>query len=515
MKAPTRETAVTRNEVAKGAGLAGLARAGSLIEVLSSPLYTWLFGLATYGIYVVLWGAINLVSNFVDLALTTALNRVVPAADSEEQAHAAVKVAVLVTVLPATLLAGLAALNAETLAGFLATAPEDRASLPTGIAIFAWGLPLWTFIEIATSAARSRRAFGPEIRLRVFWEQIARILFALTFFMLGMHSLGLMVAHLCSLALTAVLCVPLLGRYFDLKLLVRAPVTRKLAGDLLVSGLALLPSNLSRRLLIDASPVILNLMIPGTRGATAAGLFEIARKISTITFFVRHSFQYVLGPLSAAQAQIDREGLASLYHFACRVSTALVVPLAGLLIFAGSDILSVYRPEAQAALPLLYVLVASRALEAIVGPAIVIVEMTGHRGLPLVNSLIGALLWGVLTLLLVPLYGPLGMAIAAGVANFIVPYAASLELWVSDGLNPFDRKLFHGFAVALAGVGLMGLVEYWADGPIRFVGVLLLWVATSWFAMRLGLLRSDREALGGLARRTRLVPSKNGGIGAA
>ena len=31
----------------------------------------------------------------------------------------------------------------------------DKAGLPTAVALFAWGLPLWTFIEIATSAARA------------------------------------------------------------------------------------------------------------------------------------------------------------------------------------------------------------------------------------------------------------------------------------------------------------------------------------------------------------------------
>ena len=48
--------AVTRGEVARGACLAGLSRAGALIEALAQPLYIWLFGLATYGVYVVLWG---------------------------------------------------------------------------------------------------------------------------------------------------------------------------------------------------------------------------------------------------------------------------------------------------------------------------------------------------------------------------------------------------------------------------------------------------------------------------
>lgn len=504
-EAPEAAPAVSRSDVARGAALAGLARTGAIIDAIAQPLFIWLFGLATYGLYVVLWGAVNLLENIVDLAMPSALQRAVPGAASDEQAHGAVKFALLVSVGPATLLAALLAFNAESVAALLSSAPEDRATLPVAVALFAWALPLWTFIEVATGAARARRAFGPEIRLRILWEQIARIGFALGFFALGARSLGLIAAHLCSLALTALLCLPLLSRYYNLKLLVRAPIARGLPRSLIVTGLGLLPSSLTRRLLIDAPPVILNLMLAGARGATAAGLFEIARKISTVPLIVRQAFLYVLAPLASAQAKADRAAIAPLYLFATRASTALVVPLAGLLIFAGADILSIYRPEAAAALPLLYILVAARAAEAIVGPATPVIEMIGHRGLPLLNSLAGIAAWILLSALLVPRYGAVGMVIAVGVATIIVAYAATLELQFSDGLSPFDYKLAQGLGIAFAGVALMALAEHLTRGPARFGSVLTLWVVTSWFALRFGLARPDREALGPLGRRLRLV----------
>ena len=505
----TRETvpepAVTRSEVARGAGLAGLSRAGALIEALAQPLYTWLFGIATYGIYVVLWSAVSLLTNLVDLSMTSALQRVVPTQDQEELAHGAVKLALLVSVVPAALIALIVTLNAEAVASLFSVAPEDAARLPLGVALFVWALPLWTFVEVATSAVRARRAFGPEIRLRIFWEQIARILFALLFFALGFQSIGLMVAHLCSLALTALLCIPLLGRYYDLKLLLRARTPLPLARSLLGSGLALLPANIARRTLIDGPTLMLNLLLPGARGASAAGLFEIARKISTMPQIVRQAFQYVLAPLSSAQAHVDRSQVGPLYHFASRVSTALVVPLAGLLIFAGADILSVYRDEAAAALPLLYILVTARALEAIVGPASTIVEMIGHRILPLLNSAIAVLLWAGLAVLLTPGQGAFGMAIAIGVATLASTFAATIELRISDRLSPFDRKLFQGLGVTLGGVALMAAAEWLAGGPVRFVTVSLIWAATSWLAVRYGLTREDRQAFGGLSRALRLA----------
>ena len=498
------EPAVTRADVAHGAGLAGLSRAGALIEALAQPLYTWLFGIPTYGLYVVLWGAVNLATNIVHLSMPLALQRVVPAED-EEAAHGAVKLALLVAFLPSMLIALLVTLNAAAIAGLFSAAPRDAARLPQAVALFVWALPLWSFVEVATSAARARRAFGPEIRLRIFWEQIARILFALGFFALGAGSLGLMAAHLCSLAMTALLAIRLLDRYYDLALLLRAPLPRRLVRDLILSGLGLLPANLARRALIDAPPVLLNLMLPGARGASAAGLFEIARKLSTVPLIVRQAFQYVLGPLSSAQARADRFLVAPLYHFASRVSTALVVPLAGLLVFAGVDILSVYRPEAQGALPLLFILVGARATEAIVGPASAIVEMIGHRVLPLVNACIAIALWLGLAFWLVPRLGPLGMAIATGSATIASTYAATLELQLSDGLSPFDRRLVQGLAIALCGVAMMALAEEVLHGPARFAACALIWAATSWLTLRHGLSREDRLALGGLSRWLRLV----------
>jgi O-antigen/teichoic acid export membrane protein len=502
----TPEDAVTRGEVARGAGLVGLSRAAALIEVVAQPLFIWLFGLPAYGIYVALWASINFAENIVDLSLTSALQRIVPTG-SEDQAHAAVKAALLVTVLPAAAIALLVTLNAGWVAAFFSAAPEDKATLPTAIALFAWGLPLWTFIEISTSAARARRAFGPEIRLRLFWEQIARIAFALGFFGLGAGSLGLVLAHLGSLTLTALLCVPLLARFYDPRRLVRAPLRGRDVRLLLATGLALLPSNASRRFLVDGPAVIINILLPGARGAVAAGLFEIARKLATLPLAVRQAFQYVMAPVAAHQARADRTRIAPLYRFASRLSTALVVPLAGWLAFAGPDILSIYRPEVMEALPLLYILVAARAAEAIVGPATPIVEMTGHRILPLVNSLVGVATWAALSLWLVPLWGAPGMAVAVGVATVAIAYAATLELKLTEGLSPFDRKLFLGLAVALAGVGLMALAADWTRGPLRFASVTLLWAAASWCAVRLGLVRGDREALGAVSRRLRLVES--------
>jgi O-antigen/teichoic acid export membrane protein len=488
---------VTETEVARGAGLAALARLGALIELVAQPAYTWLFGIATYGVYTVLWAAVNIVENLVDLSMTQALQRVVPAADDAD-AHAAVRFALLVSVIPAALIALGVSLSAEQIASAISAAPEDQAQLPLAIALFAWALPLWTFVEVATSAARARRAFGPEIRLRIFWEQVARLAFAVGFFAVGMHSLGLLMAHLASLLLTAILSARLLGRYYDMRLLLTAPAAPALRRELLTSGFALLPSAVSRRLFNDLPAILLNLTFPGAKGATAAGLFGVARKVASIPLIVRQAFQYVLAPLATAQAVHDRAGMQAIYGFATRSSIALVIPLSALLMLLASDILSLFAPEAAAALPLLLILVLGRAGEAVVGPATPVVEMTGHRILPLVNSVAGLAVWAALGAWLVPSQGATGMAWAVTAGTVLIAWAATLELRLSDGLVAFDKAALRALAVAIAAAALLWALGRLAEplgAPIRAGILFAIFWPLLWAALRFGLPVSDRAAL--------------------
>ncbi len=173
---------VSKGDVAKGAGLAAVARLGALIEVIAQPAYTWMFGLAGYGVYVVLWAAINILANILDLSFGQALQRIVPATANEKEQHGAVRFALLLSTGLGIIAAFIITLTAPWLASKVAAAPEDTAMLPNAIALFAWSLPLWIFVETATAAARAKRAFGPEIRLRIFWEQVARLVFAAGFF---------------------------------------------------------------------------------------------------------------------------------------------------------------------------------------------------------------------------------------------------------------------------------------------------------------------------------------------
>jgi O-antigen/teichoic acid export membrane protein len=498
---------VSKSDVANGAGLAAVARLGALIEVVAQPAYTWMFGLAGYGVYVVLWAAVNILANILDLAMGQALQRIVPATTDENEQHGAVRFALLL----GTGLGAVAALAitfaAPWLAGLVSAAPKDAESLPRAIALFAGSLPLWIFIETATAAARAKRAFGPEIRLRIFWEQVARLLFVTGLFLAGMGLEGLLLGHLASLAMTAWLAWKLLARYYDPALLLHAPVPPALRAQVTGTGLAMLPPALARRAYNDLPPILLNAMIPGANGAVAAGLYGIARKIASIPLIVRQSFLYVLAPLASAQGAADRQGIAPLYRFSTHLSLLLAVPLAAFLILIAPDLLSGFAPGSEAALPVLVALLTARALEAAFGPATPIVEMLGARLLPLFNSIAGLALWLGLGLWLVPIYGAYGMALAVSAAVVVTALLAVAELAWSDRLSPFTAGFWRAAtaaAVCILALWLAGEALSPFGQTIRAITLLLIFWPLLWLTLRFGLETADKAALGKAAVKLRL-----------
>ncbi|GGB70609.1 lipopolysaccharide biosynthesis protein [Blastomonas aquatica] len=506
-KAPLGAPAVSRADVASGAALSGLARMGAVIEIVTQPAFVWMYGLATYGTYIVLWAAVNLLATLTTLSLAQGLQRSIPAAQTRAAEHGAVRYALLITVIPSTLLALAISIAAPWIAPAFAVEPAMRAALPQMIALFVWTLPLTVALEIATAAARAKRAFGPEIRLRLFWEQIARLIVAVALYVLGVQLFGLFIAHIVSLAITAWLSVRLLGRYYDLALLARAPMSKPLRRETLKSGLATMPPNLARRAFNDLPPVLLGLASIGGGGAVAAGLFGIARKIASVPLIVRQTFLYVMAPLSAAQGAADRAEIAPLYRFANRLAAIIVLPLTGVMIAGGDALLLLFSPEAAAALPVLVVLLVGRAGETILGAATPIIEMTGHRILPLANSILGIAVAALIGWLAVPTLGATGMALAVSAGVVVSSWSAVAELWWSERLGPFDSHFLRALACGVAGLALLWLVGMALDDlpmAVRAGVQFVLFFPLVWLGLKLGLDAEDKHALGRAGRALRI-----------
>ena len=503
------QPAVTSRSVAKGLGTTVLARLGAVVEIVAQPLYVLMFGLAGYGLYAVLWAAINLLENVFDMGMTSAMQRTVPQSASDADAAAALRTAMVFGVGPCLVVATIIAFFAADLAPLLNVAEHDRPLVIPAIQLFVWALPLWAFVEIATSAMRARMVFGAEIRLRIVWEQLMRLVFAGAFFAGGLGLKGLFLAHICSLAITALLCVRLLRRYYAFGELIHGGRGSETAKNTFWAGLSILPSNIIGRLFGDAPALVLNFILPGAAGAAAAGLFTIARKLSSVVQLVRITFTYVMAPLAASAEREDRALVADIYAYATRLILAIALPLAAVLAAGSASLLGLFGDQAQVAQAAVVILIAARALEAVLGISVPVLQVIGKFRAQLTASIFGIIVAvGAGWLLIDHVDALTGVTLAMSIGLIVMSAIPTLQLAWGEKLHPFDER-FPTVAlrgIAITGVaGLVGLVIDRLPDAASIPLLILLAAAAIWCSLRFALPHADRASLGKVARRLRLV----------
>src|SRR3546814_198358 len=235
--------------------------------------------------------------------------------------------------------------------------------------------------------------------------------------------------------------VRLLARYYSFADLWRSPWGIDTARNTFWAGLSILPSNIIARLFGDAPALILNLLLPGASGAAAAGLFTIARKLSSVVQLVRIAFVYVLAPLAASAERADRAQVADIYAYATRLILAIALPLAAVLAAGSASLLGLFGHQAQIAQGALVILLFASALEAVLGISLPVLQVVAAFRDQLTASIVGVVVavsagWLIVghmdALTGVPLAMSIGLVVMAGIPM--------LQLATGERLHPFDRQ---------------------------------------------------------------------------
>jgi len=502
MTSQNTDSETNQARVAGGAGLAFIGRLGAIIEIASIIAFTWLYGVTTFGLFAVLWSYVKVFAAIADVAMTTALQRFVPQAgdDADKVAGYALKLSFLL----ASVLALVIFIATPALAPYINAGDADADRLITVIRIYVWVLPFWALVEVATAAVRATRTFGPEIKVRVFYEQGLRLVAAVLFAAFGFLTYGLFLAHLVSVILAALLALRLVAKHYDLKAVLKAPVTGKLAADMLGYGFSVMPANLVKMLFSEFPVMFLNFMLPGAAGAAAGGYYAVARKVASALQAVRLTFEYVMAPLAAErEGHGDRAALDTMYAYATRLSVAIILPFGAALILARHDILATMAPEFQAASTAIAILCAGRVLEAATGPSSAIIEMLGHRLLPPLNGLVGLAALLVLGFQLIPEHGVTGAAIAAAVGLNTTALLGFIQSGFLFKLLPYNkqmlRPLFTSLPLSAGILALVSISQNWPS-PVGIIAAITSLFLSLSLIVRYGLSIEDAASMGKIGR---------------
>jgi O-antigen/teichoic acid export membrane protein len=489
--------------LAGGAGYVFLGRMGAIIEALSIVAFTWFYGAEIFGLFAALWSYVKVSTAFSEMAMTTTLQRYVPRIKNGGAEHVAGH-ALKVSTLIASAFALAATIAAPQIAPMLNAADAQNDDLVSIIQIYIWVLPFWTFVEVSTAAIRATRTFGPEIKVRIFYEQGIRLAAAVGFALAGVLEYGLFFAHLVSVILTSLIAVKLLSRYYNLLALLKAPMFGALQREMRQYGFSVMPSNMIKKMFSEFPVIFLNIMLPGAAGAAASGYYAVARKIASVLQGIRITFEYVMAPLAAERdGEGDHTALQDMYAFATRLSIALALPFGAALYLAAPDLLSAMKPEFAVAITAIAILVAGRIVEASTGPANAIIEMLGHRMLPAANGLAGiATLFGI-GYYLIPTMGVTGAAIGAAIGMNITALLNLFQACILFKVWPYTKDTIVPFLFALAFACVIASITYfegYLPSPLSLITAIITLILSLFLIFRLGFDDNDLCALGKFGR---------------
>lgn len=489
--------------VAGGAGFALAGRLGAVIEAASFIAFTWFYGAATFGLYAVLWSYVKVSSAICEMAMTTALQRYVPKANKSDESQF-VGFALKLSFIFGCVAAIAFSFVAPSLSGFINASETDQAHLVTILRIYIWVLPFWCLVNVATAAVRATRTFGPEVKVRIFYEQGIRLISASLFAFMGLLTYGLFMAHLVSVLLSAMLSLRLVSQYFNMRQISKASLTSPAAKEMWQYGSSVMPAYLIKMLFSEFPVIFLNMLLPGVSGAAAGGFYSVARKIASALQAVHKTFEYVMAPLAAEKdGSGDRKALLDMFAYATRLSLCIALPFAASLILARHDILSAMRPEFQVAGTAVIILCIGRVLEAATGPSAVIIEMLGNRLLPTVNGIIGFFTLALLGIYLIPEYGVTGAAISAAVGLNTTAYLSLIQSAILFKLHPFSKPLLRPLGVAVISTFIIIAISQPAvalPAPLGLITAVLCLIFSIGMLIRFGLSAADSAPFGKLAR---------------
>lgn len=203
---------------------------------------------------------------------------------------------------------------------------------------------------------------------------------------------------------------------------------------------------------------ILAITLGSATSAAGVGIFSVAARLTEVSGLAMRTIGISVRPILAQlHDRRDREGLAHLYRTATRWSLTLSVPFFLITVLYPEPLLRLFGESFRAGSTALIVLAFSELVNAGTGICGVVIEMTGHLRIRLMNSVLWIVLLVVTGATLIPTWGVLGAATSMFISTAIVNVVTVIEIWVVEGLLPFELTFWKPIGSGLAAVGV-GLV---------------------------------------------------------
>ncbi|PEN15315.1 hypothetical protein CRI94_03285 [Longibacter salinarum] len=475
--------------------------AGKLIGMCLQIVLSRGLGAALYGTYTLAISVMQIMREIGTLGLHGGVVRF------SSEARAKDELARVKGTLIASLGLGLAA--ATGLAGilyisstWLAVQVFSDAALASVLRSFAFALPFYVFTFLSSRAARGLQVMTADVTVGTVAQPLMNLLFVGTAFVFGWALDGAVMAFVASSVVSAGL-----GLYVVIRI---APVLRdgdvKSAfdvGGLLGYSLPVMGVTLTALFVDQADRIMIGLL------ATSAdvGLYNVAALLATQVRFMLTSVSATFTPLISDLYHTGRRSeLRSLFQVTTRWIVTLSIPLGLALVLFPEPLLWLFGAEFLPAAPVVMVLAVGSFLNGAIGTIGLMLQMSDHERLVLVDNIALAVINVGLNLWLIPIYGPVGAAVATAVSVTMVNVIQYLQVKYLLDVTPFSaaylRPIGAGIVSGIAGWGASAALDPWFLHEV--VGMLTTGATYLGVLFFIGLPEEDWDVVAPVLKRTGL-----------
>lgn len=365
-------------------------------------------------------------------------------------------------------------------------------------------VPLTALGRVLTAVCRGTKQMQYQVYVDNIVFSIAKLGLTVLFLSVGLGVTGAVLAHVAAWIIEIPLLVYFVNRLFSL----RRPLhtAQRNVGELLSFSLPMYLASLVGRLGGNLEVIILGMV--GTVGWV--GIFSAAARYQAVAILFLGALQTAIRPIiSELHYRHQRDELRRLYQAITKWSLAFTLPFFLMATLFSKPLLAIFGEEFEAGSLPLIILFLGTLFNAGTGTCEPMISMTGHTRLKLINSVVSSALIIGLDLLLIPHWGIIGAAAAAGLSVALINVVQTIQVYVLLKIWPYTwhsvKPIIAGLVAFLATYLLNQLVPMLDLAYLLpKIGFLLL----SYIAVivLLGLSEEDQLVLRRVQRRFRVRP---------
>lgn len=437
-------------ELRRGAFVNVLGLAARLVHPVFFVAITWMFGPAVVGVYL-------LATIIEDIAASIAVgawgdaatvfgSRYADDPGHARELHRVLGNAFALAIAASAVVAVAALLGAPALVDALY---PGRPALTTALMLVGAAAPLAAVARISIASTRAFMRMEYDAILMGGAQPVCLLAFSAIAWATGGGLIALMVAHVATQAVLAVLATAALGRHVSLSRVAAATARPRLHGGM-IRFVAPQSLNFAFGRYITRIDLIMLAAFSFTEVqlafyGTGALLADSLRQIKLV-------FSAALGPLIARHhAAGDRDALEATLARVSRWTTTLIVPALFVVAVLRDDILAFIDPAYTGDTRFVLYLLVPPLLSCAVGLAGNYIVFTGHTRWTLLNSAVVAALNTGLNLVLIPRHGLLGAAVATAIASAVVSTLQLVELRALERVRLRWREVYPPYLGLAAG----------------------------------------------------------------